>query len=665
MATERMSFRPQVTTSLVGRGDKDPRGALLVYRFFGFLTALAATSQASVLSSSELESCVNDGSEDLECEMRIVVTASLEHGQGATESVQFLVSDVTNEDGDDILMEKPLRVSWSKTPAYWRYPLRYIQDVNYKPIEEYITVGFLSCSDNPKDATCGTHDVGGQPIDDSEGFCCGCGANDMVHGHDQRGNQDCQSFFPDETAHCLRFDRLWHSLFEVGPPQVFYDIIIAVAEPSNPDASWNNVTYTQTRLILNHQQPVAQANDGALRAELVGDFATATVPHSFESKYLAVPSRPMTHELVDETFPLTNAMLLSHSLFDLSGLTCDKIGVSFSAFKRQPEKCNVPVQTCLANQLEHFFQDDLAREAANQQPLYLVRGFCSGAVELGQSAQGGAMTYFLACPMEQRHTTMLRLDVKAKSAMFVTNVATGEIVSATAPSFEALQGGGRIDIAVVSTGRVVADFVLGVTNCSETYESSPAMTLSLKPYQSANLSFEIYGAQSSGGKQSCVAKLFDALGALLDQEVVDFSVTSLEQSTGAQGDVQVEGEEGIASFSTGGWTLMQMFIFFMVLVVASIVLCVCVRLGLVSALCGCLCKCLGYACCSSFSPPRVTRPAAKPMQIVVTAPACGQPPQPPAQMGDTLSFAPAAYPRVPAGLPRPDSGHQLEAPVRV
>ncbi|CAE7234278.1 HAP2A, partial [Symbiodinium sp. CCMP2592] len=80
----------------------------------------------------------------------------------------------------------------------------------------------------------------------------------------------------------------------------------------------------------------------ALRAELVGDLAAAVAPHRFESKYLVVPQRPAGHERVTPSAPLQNAMLLDRSLFDLAGRTCDKIGVSYPAFRYQPEKCDRP-----------------------------------------------------------------------------------------------------------------------------------------------------------------------------------------------------------------------------------------------------------------------------------------------------------------------------------
>jgi hypothetical protein len=138
--------------------------------------------------------------------------------------------------------------------------------------------------------TCGVAGSGGEGVQDSEGFCCGCPLNDV------RGSLDCSPFNLQESAHCLGFDDLWYSIFEVDRPQIFYDIAVSVAKPDDPGAPWQNATYQETVLVLNHQQPVAEAEGGALRLKLVGDLATATAPHRLESKYLAVPTRPLGHK---------------------------------------------------------------------------------------------------------------------------------------------------------------------------------------------------------------------------------------------------------------------------------------------------------------------------------------------------------------------------------
>jgi len=111
--------------------------------------ALLPLSHGSVLSSSRLESCTNDG-EQLDCELKVVLSVTLEHGQQTTETAEFLIREVKDDEDAARQLKKPWQVSWEKSQAYWRYPLRYVQEVNNKPTEGIKEVAWLSCNDNPK-----------------------------------------------------------------------------------------------------------------------------------------------------------------------------------------------------------------------------------------------------------------------------------------------------------------------------------------------------------------------------------------------------------------------------------------------------------------------------------------------------------------------------------
>ncbi|CAK0879726.1 unnamed protein product [Prorocentrum cordatum] len=83
----------------------------------------------------------------------------------------------------------------TKSPAYWRYPLAYVQEVNNKPTEHVIYTTGLSCRDNPQgpieSLTCGVATKGGEAVVDSEGFCCGCDLNNVFAGTPTRSDLDC------------------------------------------------------------------------------------------------------------------------------------------------------------------------------------------------------------------------------------------------------------------------------------------------------------------------------------------------------------------------------------------------------------------------------------------------------------------------------------------
>jgi hypothetical protein len=57
---------------------------------------------------------------------------------------------------------------------------------------------------------------------------------------------------------------------------------------------------------------------------------------------------------------------------DLSGRSCNKVGVSFEAFRTQPSGCVTPVNTCLANQLDELYLEDLRKRDRGLKGDYLV-----------------------------------------------------------------------------------------------------------------------------------------------------------------------------------------------------------------------------------------------------------------------------------------------------
>jgi len=237
---------------------------------------------------------------------------------------------------------------------------------------------------------------------------------------------------------------------------------------------------------------------------------------------------------VDADNPLTHAMLVDKAKFDLSGLTCDKIGVSYSAFKWQANACYGRLGSCLGSQLDDVYQDDQERIAAGSPPTSLVSSFCEGAIEVGAQQAAAGTTLFLGCPLQQRHTTLLRLEVRAEDVMFVTNVAPGTIVRANASRFEALSGGGEVHLVILSTGSVVADFTVGVADCSPGLAAGPAVTASLGPWESSEHRIALFFSQTVGGHFTCVATLKNAVGGVEDHVVIQVNITDQEIDYGAQ-----------------------------------------------------------------------------------------------------------------------------------
>jgi len=54
-------------------------------------------------------------------------------------------------------------------------------------------------------------------------------------------------------------------------------------------------------------------------------------------------------------------MFLDKYLFTLDGSECNKIGVSYSAFRYESNKCQNRVGNCLKNQINNYYNNDLIR----------------------------------------------------------------------------------------------------------------------------------------------------------------------------------------------------------------------------------------------------------------------------------------------------------------
>ena len=65
-------------------------------------------------------------------------------------------------------------------------------------------------------------------------------------------------------------------------------------------------------------------------------------------------------------------MFIEKELCTGSGLECNKIGVSYSAFRNEEGKCGKPIGSCIRNQIEDYVQADLQRIQVGQSPNYFI-----------------------------------------------------------------------------------------------------------------------------------------------------------------------------------------------------------------------------------------------------------------------------------------------------
>lgn len=61
-------------------------------------------------------------------------------------------------------------------------------------------------------------------------------------------------------------------------------------------------------------------------------------------------------------------LIVEREMISLTGYECNKIGVGYRAFQTQNLGCEMPVDTCLKNQIKDFIEADHWYLSQNQYP---------------------------------------------------------------------------------------------------------------------------------------------------------------------------------------------------------------------------------------------------------------------------------------------------------
>lgn len=504
-----------------------------------------AVTFAFLISSSQLQSCTNDGSE-LICKKKLVVALSVQSEQAqGSESLEAQLDTAETEDGH-VYLEQPIRITVAKSNVKARFPLRYLRDFNAKPRELVIKESFFTCEDDAysSDPSCGwRYDVNDKKIWDSQGYCCACSFESTIGINNDgytRGGQ-CEVFNLAEgssTAHCLEWDKMWYSTYEVGAFSTQYFMQVYITWP-------NSSNYTTDILNVSPSTPIVTTNNRTLTARLVGDFYPNSPPPSLNSYYLFAPTRPANDPIV--LAGTRNWMLLDKSKVTFDDSQCNKIGTSYSAYRNQGNKCEMRVQSCFRSQLLDFYTDDIAAELAGSKSQYLLRAFGNFTVVQTSTDR------FLQLELPGRYSSMITLEITADNLKFITNVAKGVIDSCVIDNFEALSYDGLLVCQATNTGSVTAQFVLGVS-CTAGVAAIEARELSLPALGSSTENYELYVDSTIGKNYTCNVTLHNALGEVVDWMEVDFNTTNQHIDDGLQGGTgdDINGDDGDNGDSDGG-----------------------------------------------------------------------------------------------------------------
>lgn len=497
------------------------------------LCAQACTVSAGLLATAQIEQCVDSG-DGAKCEERVTLSLSLFGGQkAATERLEANITSMQRSDGSTVKLLEPMVIVYEKSTPQLVYPIAYIQSVNHKPTER-VKITSNPCVDasDASNPTCGwRYDVNKRRVPNSQGYCCRCDASQILKlsNTDTRAGLSCNfeftwGTFSKSSAHCLLFDELWWDVYEIQPLSTVFYITVTLYYYSKADNTWK-----AQALELSPVRLSAQSADGAVVAQLVGNFAPFTQLASFTDRYFMLPGRPASNALVQAG----QAMLVDKYRFDLSGFSCNKIGVADAGFRSEARACSNVPGSCLNQQPVHLYEADVAKMASGLKGDFLVSNF--GAMLLGLDADGTAVKSFVLQLGQQLDVSLITLTFAATDLRFVINESPGNITDAYVKTFEAQSKNGELVATVKNTGSLVAEYSVGVENCSSSIQPVVAKRIALAAQQSMTVTFDLYSTVDIGLASECTVTLYNSQGLLVSSRLVQFNTTDTNITRGAQG----------------------------------------------------------------------------------------------------------------------------------
>ncbi|KAG6474734.1 protein HAPLESS 2-like [Zingiber officinale] len=518
----------------------------LPFAFFLVIVFTPAAVALEVLSKSKLQSCARDSeSDNLDCAKKIVLNLAVPSGSSGGEAsiVAELVEVQENETQNMQTIRLPPIITITKSAAYAIYELMYIRDVSYKPEEFYVKT--RKCKPDASAEVVKIcerlRDQDGNVIENTQPICCPCGPRHRVPS-------SCGNLFDKlmkgkaNTAHCLRFPGDWFHVFGIGKRSLGFSVHIKVKKGSS-----------LSEVVVGPENRTVLSNDKFLRVNLIGDFVGYTSLPSFEDFYLVTPrSGPGGQpEILGQNF--SRWMLLERVRFSLDGLECNKIGISYEAYRSQPNFCSSPFWSCLHNQPWHFWEADQNRIRRSQPPQYMVeRRF----ERINQHPNAGSHTFSVG--ITEVLNSNLLIELSADDIEYVYQRSPGKILNIMIPTFEALSQFGTARIAAKNTGKLEASYSL-TFDCLSGVSFMEEQFFIMKADEEVTRSFYLYPTTDQAAKYQCAAILKGSDFSVLDRAECQFTTTATVLDNGSQivpfNQPKKPGVNGFLDAVKGAWSM--------------------------------------------------------------------------------------------------------------
>jgi len=267
---------------------------------------------------------------------------------------------------------------------------------------------------------------------------------------------------------------------------------------------------------------------------LHGDLASYAEIESLKGHWLMIPLQPGLSPEDIFSSNLDMWQIFPPSMVSLTG-ECNKIGVSYTSFRNQPNACDQQIGSCLSNQIYHLTEQDAKRASEGLKPLYSIQRYGGGSqnVDQIQSVKSGLS---LKLPMRQTRTSILTATISADNLQFVTNLADGKIGETKVctfdgircGSFEAIAGTGYLHITIQNLGKLGAMFRVSIINCSTGILPILEQQGAIQPEKDKIFTFELLAETDIETNCSCTAIVKNVAGEVMDSTVFHFMINKTD-----------------------------------------------------------------------------------------------------------------------------------------
>ena len=496
--------------------------------FFSFLFISIQLIHGILLSKSSIETCTIQDQElsGGNCQQRILISLALRDSNGDTEALYANIHSLGTTNGNDkeqTHLKSPIRITVTKTKVYLKYNLVYEQTVNGHPYEEVVKrfgwrIEHCRDQDHEANTQCGfARDKQKRKIADSAGFCCRC----HTAGQNIRDIHKCTNIHALTrrfSAHCLRMSKLYYDAYSIKPPSVEYKINVKIERGTEADRGdglpfdWEEIE----TIVVTPKSDTLTSKKG-VTAKIHGDYAAISAIDTFEDRILFVPSLSQKRKTRGNYARVYNEgakswLLIPASKVDLSGFSCDRVGVGYTAFKNQISRCNYKNGSCLGNQpWDLYLESEGIRNKTRKNKLY-TRGkdrgyFLEQSCEIHERTSVNRLQ--IKCEDLGTHTTKITLELGADDVKLVRNIASGVILKINASRFEALTEFGRVSIDIENTGTLTSAFNIGLM-CPEGLTNIRNKKTTLGAGEQKSVEFRVQSFLKEGKMYRCTAMLWDS-----------------------------------------------------------------------------------------------------------------------------------------------------------